>query len=61
MNELSHPRLETHMRAGVGKSVAASWYLQGLRTLDDVRELKGGIKLTASQEVCEHAQERQGS
>ncbi|KAI9454645.1 hypothetical protein BJY52DRAFT_712129 [Lactarius psammicola] len=36
---------------GVGQSIAYAWYFAGCRTLDDVREGKGGIKLTNIQEL----------
>ena len=36
---------------GVGTTVAYDWYSCGLRTLDDVKERKFGIKLTPAQEV----------
>ena len=32
--------------------LAHQWYLEGLRTLDDVRDRKNGIKLSPHQEVC---------
>ncbi|KAH8988995.1 hypothetical protein EDB86DRAFT_3047487 [Lactarius hatsudake] len=36
---------------GVGQSIAYAWYFAGCRTLDDIRERKGGIKLTSIQEL----------
>jgi len=36
----------------VGPILARQWYLEGLRTLDDVRDRKNGIKLSPHQEVC---------
>ncbi|KAI0309625.1 hypothetical protein OF83DRAFT_1157963, partial [Amylostereum chailletii] len=36
---------------GVGPQVAYSWYRAGCRTLDDVRDRKGGIKLSSVQEI----------
>ncbi|KAF9458134.1 hypothetical protein BDZ94DRAFT_1201680 [Collybia nuda] len=36
---------------GVGQSTAFRWYAAGCRTLDDVLGGKGGIKLTAAQEI----------
>ncbi|KZV95895.1 hypothetical protein EXIGLDRAFT_671776 [Exidia glandulosa HHB12029] len=35
----------------VGSTVARQWYTLGLRTLDDVRERKAGIRLSAAQEI----------
>ena len=32
--------------------LARQWYLEGPRTLDDVRNSKHGIKLSSHQEVC---------
>jgi DNA polymerase lambda len=36
---------------GVGPMVARDWYSRGLRTLDDVKAKKGGIRLSPSQQV----------
>lgn len=36
---------------GVGPAIAREWYQRGLRTLDDVRNRKDGIQLSAAQEV----------
>ena len=36
----------------IGPVVARQWYLDGLRTLDDVKNRKNGIKLSPHQEVC---------
>ncbi|PCH43258.1 hypothetical protein WOLCODRAFT_132716 [Wolfiporia cocos MD-104 SS10] len=36
---------------GVGRNIAYIWYSNGCRTLDDVKARKGGIKLTAAQEI----------
>ena len=36
----------------IGPVLARQWYLEGLRTLDDVRNRKNGIKLSSHQEVC---------
>ncbi|KAH9175754.1 hypothetical protein EDB89DRAFT_1943923 [Lactarius sanguifluus] len=36
---------------GVGQSIAYAWYFAGCRTLDDIRERKGGIKLSSIQEL----------
>ncbi|MBW0462407.1 hypothetical protein O181_002122 [Austropuccinia psidii MF-1] len=36
---------------GVGDTLARKWYKKGLRTLEDVRERKAGIQLSASQEI----------
>jgi len=36
----------------IGPVLARQWYLEGLRTLDDVRNRKSGIKLSNHQEVC---------
>ena len=36
----------------IGPVLARQWYLEGLRTLDDVRNRKNGIKLSNHQEVC---------
>jgi hypothetical protein len=36
---------------GVGPAIAREWYQRGLRTLDDVRNRKDGIRLSAAQEV----------
>ncbi|KAI0633115.1 hypothetical protein C8Q77DRAFT_1059005 [Trametes polyzona] len=36
---------------GVGKQIARKWYNNGCRTLEDVAARKGGIKLTAEQEI----------
>jgi hypothetical protein len=36
---------------GVGPSKALEWYQRGLRTLEDVRANKNGIKLTPAMEV----------
>lgn len=36
---------------GVGPATAREWYQRGLRTLDDVRNRKDGIKPSTSQEV----------
>ncbi|EJD51237.1 Nucleotidyltransferase [Auricularia subglabra TFB-10046 SS5] len=35
----------------VGSKIAWEWYAKGLRTLDDVRERKGGIRLNSAQEI----------
>lgn len=35
----------------VGKTIAFQWYARGCRTLDDVKARKGGIMLTAAQEI----------
>ena len=37
---------------GVGSARALEFITAGCRTLDDIRERKGNIKLTAGQEVC---------
>ena len=37
----------------IGPVLARQWYLEGLRTLDDVRNRKNGIKLGTHQEVCD--------
>ena len=37
----------------IGPVLARQWYLEGLRTLDDVRNMKNGIKLSNHQEVCD--------
>jgi hypothetical protein len=34
-----------------GRDTAFSWYNKGLRTLDDVREGKGGVVLSMNQEI----------
>src|SRR6266702_5758138 len=34
-----------------GQSIAYAWYFAGCRTLDDIRERKGGIKLSSIQEL----------
>ena len=34
-----------------GQSIAYAWYFSGCRTLDDIRERKGGIKLSSVQEI----------
>lgn len=34
-----------------GQSTAYAWYFAGCRTLDDIRERKGGIKLSGVQEI----------
>ncbi|KAF8841652.1 hypothetical protein BDN67DRAFT_900977 [Paxillus ammoniavirescens] len=36
---------------GVGRQTAFAWFASGLRNLDDVRARKGGLKLTAVQEI----------
>jgi DNA polymerase lambda len=36
----------------IGPVLARQWYLEGLRTLDDVRDRKNGIKLSPHQKVC---------
>ncbi|KAF9239466.1 hypothetical protein BU15DRAFT_46657, partial [Melanogaster broomeanus] len=36
---------------GVGRQTAFVWFASGLRTLDDVREGKGGLKLSTVQEI----------
>ncbi|KAG9308110.1 hypothetical protein JVU11DRAFT_12542 [Chiua virens] len=36
---------------GVGRCIAFAWFASGLRTLDDVRARKGGLKLSTSQEI----------
>ncbi|KNE93776.1 hypothetical protein PSTG_12879 [Puccinia striiformis f. sp. tritici PST-78] len=36
---------------GVSQTLALKWYHKGLRTLDDVRDRKGGISLSISQEI----------
>ncbi|GBE86849.1 hypothetical protein SCP_1000910 [Sparassis crispa] len=36
---------------GVGRNTAFQWYAAGCRTLEDVKARKGGIKLSASQEI----------
>ncbi|KZT01837.1 uncharacterized protein LAESUDRAFT_745291 [Laetiporus sulphureus 93-53] len=36
---------------GVGRHIAFQWYARGCRTLDDVRARKGGIVLSAAQEI----------
>nr|BAF37047.1 DNA polymerase lambda [Coprinopsis cinerea] len=36
---------------GVGRSTAYKWYNAGCRTLDDIRQGKGGVKLSAVQEI----------
>lgn len=36
---------------GVGQTVAYTWYFAGLRTLDDVKQRKGGIELSSVQEI----------
>ncbi|KAH9017692.1 hypothetical protein EDB84DRAFT_678547 [Lactarius hengduanensis] len=36
---------------GVGQSIAYAWYFAGCRTLDDIRERKGGIKLSSIQQL----------
>ncbi|PPQ72029.1 hypothetical protein CVT26_006719 [Gymnopilus dilepis] len=36
---------------GVGRSTAIQWYAAGCRTLEDLRLGKGGVKLTAVQEI----------
>lgn len=35
----------------MGDTLALKWYQKGLRTLEDVRDRKGGISLSASQEI----------
>ena len=35
----------------IGQILARKWYLEGLRTLDDVRDRKNDIKLSPHQEV----------
>lgn len=34
-----------------GQLIAYTWYFAGCRTLDDIRERKGGIKLSSIQEI----------
>ncbi|KAF8154295.1 hypothetical protein B0H34DRAFT_721306 [Crassisporium funariophilum] len=36
---------------GVGQSIAHQWYASGCRTLEDVKAGKGGVKLSAAQEI----------
>lgn len=36
---------------GVGPALAREWFHRGLRTLEDVRNGKDGVKLTANQEI----------
>ncbi|KIJ61681.1 hypothetical protein HYDPIDRAFT_42398 [Hydnomerulius pinastri MD-312] len=36
---------------GVGRQTAFAWFSSGLRTLDDVKSRKGGLKLSAVQEI----------
>ncbi|KDR78241.1 hypothetical protein GALMADRAFT_1309526 [Galerina marginata CBS 339.88] len=36
---------------GVGQSIAFQWYSAGCRTLQDLKDGKGGVKLTAVQEI----------
>jgi DNA polymerase lambda len=37
---------------GIGPALAREWFQRGLRTLDDVKNGKDGVKLTPNQEVC---------
>lgn len=39
----------------IGQVLARQWYLEGLRTMDDVRDRKNGIKLSPHQEVCSYS------
>lgn len=34
-----------------GRHTAFAWYASGLRTLDDIRARKGGLKLSMAQEI----------
>jgi len=43
---------EPSLILSIGPILARQWYLEGLRTLDDVRDRKNGIKLSPHQEVC---------
>lgn len=36
----------------LGNNVAHTWYNMGLRTIEDVRQGKFGVKLTLAQQVC---------
>jgi len=42
---------EPSLILSIGPILARQWYLEGLRTLDDVRDRKNGIKLSPHQEV----------
>ena len=44
-------RPEPFLIWSIGPVLARQWYLDGLRTLDDVRDRKNGIKLSHHQEV----------
>ena len=47
---LSKPVLSLNLL--IGPVPAQQWYLEGLRTLDDVRDRQNGIKLINHQDVC---------
>ena len=46
------PRPVPSLIVMIGPVLARPWYLEGLRTLNDVRNRKHGIKLSSHQEVC---------